>query len=257
MSEEKLLNAFEEYVRFMAEAGYELNVPVGRVRSARSTGAQAAATPRRPAADASSAARRKKTAPADRDKAMESIVSRVSGCTSCVLHESRTKTVPGQGSFNPEIMFVGEAPGADEDRQGKAFVGRAGQLLTKMIEAMGYTRDDVFIGNILKCRPPGNRKPLPGEMDTCLPYLREQIGILEPDVIIALGTTAVKGLFDVDTGITRMRGKWLTFEGIDVMPTYHPAYLLRNPAAKREAWEDLKAVLRHLGREIPGHNKQG
>lgn len=183
------------------------------------------------------------------------VAERVAGCTKCSLHKTRTQTVPGQGSANPEIMFIGEAPGADEDRQGVAFVGRAGQLLTKMIEAMGYTRDEVFIGNILKCRPPGNRNPLPEEMEICMPYLLEQIEALKPRVIVALGGTAAKGLLDTTTGITRLRGQWKRFQGIDLMPTYHPAYLLRTPGAKRDVWNDLQEVLRHLGRPIPKAKK--
>lgn len=186
---------------------------------------------------------------------LESVAKTIATCTRCSLHETRTNTVPGQGSGRPEIMFIGEAPGADEDRQGLAFVGRAGQLLTKMIEAMGFTRDEVFIGNILKCRPPGNRTPMPDEMETCLPYLKQQIALLQPRVIIALGATAVKGLLDVKTGITKLRGTWLSFEGIDLMPTYHPAYLLRNPAAKKDVWEDLKEVLHSLGRSVPENKK--
>jgi len=184
------------------------------------------------------------------------VAERIAGCTQCSLHRTRTRGVPGQGSATPEIMCIGEAPGADEDRQGLAFVGRAGQLLTKMIEAMGYTRDEVFIGNILKCRPPGNRNPLPEEMETCMPYLLEQIEILQPKVIIALGSIAAKGLLDTTMGITRLRGQWKRFQGIDLMPTYHPAYLLRNPGAKRDVWNDLQEVLRHLGRPIPEVKKR-
>lgn len=191
------------------------------------------------------------------EKELRKIAKTVASCTKCSLHETRTRTVPGQGSSNPEIVFIGEAPGADEDRAGLAFVGMAGQLLTRMIEAMGYTRDDVFIGNILKCRPPGNRTPMPGEMETCLPYLKAQIALLKPKVIVAMGATAAKGLLHTDTGITRLRGKWMSFDGIDVMPTYHPAYLLRNAAGKKDVWEDLKTVLRHLGRKIPAVRKRG
>jgi len=179
------------------------------------------------------------------------IAAAVKACRNCALHESRTQAVPGQGCARPDLVFVGEAPGADEDRQGQAFVGAAGQLLTKMIGAMGFTREEVFIGNIVKCRPPGNRTPLPHEMERCLPYLKAQLAVLRPRVIVALGATAVRGLLDVSTGITRLRGRWMLFEGIDVMPTYHPAYLLRNAAAKREVWADLKAVLKRLGREPP------
>jgi DNA polymerase len=155
-------------------------------------------------------------------------------------------------------MFVGEAPGADEDQQGEPFVGKAGQLLTRIIQTMGFTRDTVYIANILKCRPDtpgrtiGNRKPTPEEMKTCLPYLLAQIDIIQPQVMVALGATAVEGLFGRTVGITRLRGQWQTFRGIPVMPTYHPAYLLRNEALgeKRKVWEDMLQVLERLGRPI-------
>ena len=180
------------------------------------------------------------------------IAAQAAECRHCALCEGRTRSVPGQGAPQPDILFVGEGPGAEEDRQGLAFVGKAGQLLTRMIEAMGLTRDEVFIANIVKCRPPGNRDPLPDEMAACMPYLEAQIDALCPRVIIALGAIALKGLLD-DPGlsITRMRGHWLTFRGIDLMPTFHPAYLLRNPPAKADAWDDLKAVLQRLDREPP------
>ncbi len=181
---------------------------------------------------------------------LKRIAKTIAGCTKCPLHRTRTNTVPGQGNPHPEIMFIGEAPGADEDAQGLAFIGKAGQLLTKMIQAMGFERDDVFIANILKCRPPDNRPPLPEEMETCIPYLKEQIRLLKPKVIVALGATAVRGLVGLE-GITKLRGKWLTFEGIDLMPTYHPAYLLRNPPAKKEVWIDLQEALRRIGRTPP------
>jgi DNA polymerase len=189
---------------------------------------------------------------------IERIALEISKCTQCQLHSSRTKTVPGQGSPSPEIMFVGEGPGADEDKAGLAFVGRAGQLLTRMIEAMGYTREEVFIGNIVKCRPPGNRAPEPSEMIACMPYLKRQIAALQPRVIVALGATAVKGLVEMPKGmgITKLRGTWMSFEGIDLMPTFHPAYLLRNANMKKYVWEDLKTVLHHLGRPIPEVKKR-
>jgi DNA polymerase len=157
----------------------------------------------------------------------------------------------GVGDIHAELMFVGEAPGADEDEQGEPFVGRAGQLLTKIIEAMGYRRKDVYIANVLKCRPPQNRTPLPDEMNNCRPYLLEQIDAIKPKVIVALGATAVRALLDVQLGITKMRGNWYTFHNTPIMPTFHPAYLLRNPPAKREVWEDMKTVLTKLGRPIP------
>jgi uracil-DNA glycosylase len=179
------------------------------------------------------------------------IAGEISSCKKCVLHKTRTKTVPGQGNSHPEIMFIGEAPGADEDEQGLAFVGKAGQLLTRMIEAMGFVREDVFIANIAKCRPPENRQPTPEEMETCIPYLKQQIAAIRPKVIVALGAVAVKGLLQDFTGISKLRGTWMKFDGIDVMPTYHPAYLLRNPPAKKEVWADLQVVLKHLGRTPP------
>jgi DNA polymerase len=189
---------------------------------------------------------------------LELIAADIAACTKCVLHEKRTQTVPGQGSPSPEIMFIGEAPGFEEDRRGQAFIGKAGQLLTKMITAMGFTREEVFIGNVVKCRPPGNRTPMTDEIETCLPYLEAQIATLQPKVIVTLGAAALKGMLgDPKLSITRMRGKWLNFAGIDLMPTFHPAYLLRAPSAKKDAWEDLKAVLKHLGRPIPKVRKQG
>ena len=184
---------------------------------------------------------------------LAAVASEIAACTRCGLHAGRTNTVPGQGNPQPEILFVGEAPGKDEDEQGLAFVGRAGQLLTKMIEAMGFAREDVFIANINKCRPPDNRKPTREEMDTCLPFLKRQIATLKPKVIIAMGATAVEGLVPLPEGqtISKVRGQWLEFEGIPLMPTYHPAYLLRNPAMKRPVWDDLKTVLGLLGRSVP------
>lgn len=182
---------------------------------------------------------------------LPAIAEEVAQCTRCVLHKTRTKTVPGQGNPRPEIMFIGEGPGEDEDRQGLAFVGRAGKLLTKMIEAMGYTREDVFIGNIVKCRPPGNRNPAEDEMTACLPYLRRQIAALKPKVIVTLGNVPLKALLHAERGITKVRGTWMVYEGIDTIPTYHPSYLLRSPGQKKYAWEDLQAVLRKLGKPIP------
>ncbi|MFN2352450.1 MAG: uracil-DNA glycosylase family protein [Kiritimatiellia bacterium] len=184
---------------------------------------------------------------------LESIAVAVGNCRLCGLHRTRTKTVPGQGCPHPELLFVGEAPGEDEDRQGMAFVGRAGQLLTKIIEAMGLRREDVFIANILKCRPPNNRRPTPEEMDLCLSYLRSQIALLRPKIIVALGATAVAGLLrpEPDFKISHMRGKWREFDGVPLMPTYHPSYLLRNNAAKAEVWIDMQNVLKKLGRVPP------
>jgi uracil-DNA glycosylase family 4 len=195
--------------------------------------------------------RRGVTVTARMENDMAKIALEIAGCTKCSLHKTRIQTVPGQGNAKrPEIMFIGEAPGADEDEQGLAFVGRAGQLVTKMITAMGFTREEVFIANILKCRPPDNRAPTPEEMAICIPYLKRQIAEVQPKVIVALGATAVLGLLNL-TGISQLRGKWLKFEGIDLIPTYHPSYLLRNPVMKRDAWLDLQSVLKRLGRPLP------
>ena len=185
-------------------------------------------------------------------KSLEEIAAQVSKCTACPLAPSRKNTVPGEGNANaPDIMFVGEGPGADEDEQGRPFVGAAGQLLNKMIAAMGYKREEVFIANIVKCRPPGNRVPAAPEMSSCLPYLRAQIEMIKPKIIVALGKTAVEGLLNQPVAITRLRGNWKTYAGIDLMPTYHPAFLLRSPDRKGEAWADLKSVLDRLGKAVP------
>ena len=183
---------------------------------------------------------------------LEAIAGEIGVCSRCSLAATRTNVVPGVGNAaGPDVMFIGEAPGADEDAQGLPFVGRAGQLLTKMIEAMGYTRDQVFIANILKCRPPGNRTPTPQEMEVCIPFLLRQVRIVRPKTIVALGATAVKGLLRTNQGINSLRGRWHDFNGIPLMPTFHPAYLLRMPVAKRDAWADLKLVLARLGRTPP------
>ena len=167
--------------------------------------------------------------------------------------------MPGQGNPHPELVFVGEGPGEDEDAQGLAFVGRAGQLLTRMIIAMGLTREEVWIGNVVKCRPPDNRVPEPDEMAACLPFLREQLAVLKPKVIVALGATAVKGLVNTQTGITKLRGHWLNFAEIPLMPTFHPAYLIRGGGDEKarywDVWEDMCTVLKRLGRPVPERNK--
>ena len=180
-------------------------------------------------------------------------------CVKCPhLVRSRTQVVFGVGNPKAELMFIGEAPGADEDAQGEPFVGRAGQLLTKIIQAMGFRREDVYIANVLKCRPDmpsgasGNRKPTPEEMSTCLPWLEKQIDLIKPRVMVALGATAVEGLLGATTPLSKVRGRWLDFRGIPVMATYHPAYLLRNQSIseKRKVWEDMLQVLERLGKSI-------
>jgi DNA polymerase len=177
------------------------------------------------------------------------IAEEVRGCTRCGLHEQRNQTVFARGNPFAELCFVGEGPGADEDRLGEPFVGAAGQLLDRMIAAMGYHRDEVYICNVVKCRPPNNRKPEPVEMASCMPYLTQQLALVQPKVIVALGATAMQGMMGTTEGITRMRGKWKLYKGsIPVMPTFHPAYLLRQPAAKRDVWSDLQQVMKHLGK---------
>jgi DNA polymerase len=197
--------------------------------------------------------------PADKSGALAGLRERVLACIQCPhLVRSRKNVVFGVGNPAASLMFVGEAPGADEDARGEPFVGAAGQLLTKIIIAMGFTREEVYIANVLKCRPDtpgqtsGNRKPTADEMRTCLPYLLEQIRIIQPKVIVALGATAMEGLFGKAVAISRLRGHWQSFGGTPVMPTYHPSYLLRNQArtVKREVWEDMLQVLERLGASI-------
>jgi uracil-DNA glycosylase family 4 len=184
---------------------------------------------------------------------------RVAACTKCAhLACSRTQTVFGVGNPDADLMFIGEAPGADEDQQGEPFVGRAGQLLTRILKAMNFAREDVYIANILKCRPDmpagsfGNRPPTPTEMQTCRPYLVEQIDIIQPSVLVALGAVAVEGLLGTRTTMRELRGRWHTYNSIPLMITYHPAYLLRNqaPSEKRKVWEDMLQVLERLERPI-------
>ncbi|MEW6161112.1 MAG: uracil-DNA glycosylase, partial [Verrucomicrobiota bacterium] len=196
--------------------------------------------------------------------AMAELRERALVCQKCPhLARSRKNVVFGVGDIHAELMFVGEAPGADEDEQGEPFVGKAGQLLTRIIQTMGFSRDTVYIANVLKCRPDtpgqafGNRKPTPEEMKTCLPYLLAQIDLIQPKVMVALGSTAMEGLFGKPVYITKIRGQWHSFRGIPVMPTYHPSYLLRNQAltTKREVWEDMLQVLERLGKPISERQK--
>lgn len=171
------------------------------------------------------------------------------GCPRCKLSKTRTNIVFGQGNPRAELMFVGEAPGRDEDEQGLAFVGRAGQLLTKIIEAMGRKREDVYIANCLKCRPPNNRNPEPDEVASCRPFLEEQIRLISPRAIVTLGTFAAQALLETDEPIGRMRGHWRSAHGTRVMPTFHPAFLLRSPERKKDVWEDMKLVRDYLAQK--------
>jgi uracil-DNA glycosylase family 4 len=200
-----------------------------------------------------------RTGAPDKAALLAPIQARVAICVKCPhLAASRTQTVFGVGNPDAELMFIGEAPGADEDARGEPFVGRAGQLLTKIIQAMGFSRAEVYIANVLKCRPDmprgssGNRPPTPVEMQTCLPYLAEQIAIIQPKVLVALGATAVEGLLGTRSTMREMRGKWHSHQETPLMITYHPSYLLRNqaPSEKRKVWEDMLLVLERLERPI-------
>ena len=182
---------------------------------------------------------------------LESLAQYVSLCHACPLWNGRTNAVFGEGNPKAELMFIGEGPGRDEDLQGRPFVGRAGMLLDKMIAAMGFRRDQVYIANVVKCRPPQNRTPMPDEAATCGCYLRWQIYLIRPKVIVLLGATAAHYLLNETQGIMRLRGNWLDYQGIPVMPTFHPAFLLRQEAAKREAWHDLQQVMQRL-QELKG-----
>ena len=176
-------------------------------------------------------------------EALAAIRADIGDCTRCKLHTlGRTQIVFGVGNTEADLMFVGEAPGADEDEQGIPFIGRAGQLLTKIIEAIGLTREDVYIANVIKCRPPQNRNPEPDEVASCEPFLFQQIDVIKPKVIVALGKFAAQTLLRTETPISRLRGQVFDYRGTRLVPTFHPAYLLRNPSSKREVWEDMKLV---------------
>jgi DNA polymerase len=223
--------------------GEDLPVQVPRRRPIEAAPAPAAEPPRIAPAGAA----------ADPAAALAQLRAEIGDCRRCKLCERRTQVVFGEGSARPRVMFVGEAPGEEEDRQGRPFVGKAGQLLTKIIEnAMGFARADVYIANVNKCRPPGNREPEPDEVAACLPFLRRQIEILRPEVLVTLGKVATWNLLGATQSMSRLRGRVVSWNGIPVMPTWHPAYLLRNPAAKSETWADIRAVNRLLGLpEVP------
>jgi len=182
---------------------------------------------------------------------LERICGDLAGCTRCKLHHRRTNIVFGVGNPHAELVFVGEGPGHDEDVQGVPFVGRAGQLLNQMIQAMGLSRDQVYIANVVKCRPPENRTPEKDEIATCLPFLFRQLTEINPKVVVCLGSVAAQALLNTNKGISHFRGQWFDFRGAKLMATYHPAYLLRNPHAKPEVWADLKKVMALLGLTPP------
>ncbi|MDP9269035.1 MAG: uracil-DNA glycosylase [Acidobacteriota bacterium] len=187
----------------------------------------------------------------DVEAELRAIREDIGDCTRCALHKGRKNIVFGVGNAHAELMFVGEGPGADEDAKGEPFVGRAGQLLNKMIEAMGVTREQVYIANVVKCRPPENRAPERDEMETCSPFLYRQIAAIHPKVIVALGATAAKALLNVNEPMSALRGRWHDFRGTKLIATYHPAYLLRDPRQKKETWKDLQLAMKELGLPLP------
>jgi uracil-DNA glycosylase family 4 len=205
----------------------------------------------RPAAEPQGTADHFSSAGLGETRTLDELVAHIGDCRRCKLAPHRTHLVFGVGNPRARLMFVGEAPGRDEDLQGEPFVGKAGQLLTRMIEAMGFRREEVYIANVVKCRPPGNRDPEGDEIAACEPFLKAQIAAVRPKVLVALGRFAVQTLLRDSTPISRQRGRWRTYEGVKLMPTFHPAYLLRNPPEKKKAWEDLQQVMREFGRTSP------
>jgi len=189
-------------------------------------------------------------------RSLEELEQFIGDCDRCKLSTGRKHIVFGEGSPHARLVFVGEAPGMDEDLSGKPFVGQAGKLLTDIINAMDLTRDEVYICNIVKCHPPRNRDPEAGEIETCFPFLKAQISLIQPEVICTLGRISAQSLVNKDLKITRDRGKWRSFMDIPLMPTYHPAYLLRYPQAKREVWEDVQEIMQHLGLKDPREAKR-
>jgi uracil-DNA glycosylase len=260
----ELLDATVEHLQQLAGTGVRFVAVSSKTwaaintKSARTPGIQIASAP--PSSAIQQPARTSAAAnPTTKEIAFAEVRRRALACVNCPhLASTRKNVVFGVGTVDAELMFVGEAPGADEDAQGEPFVGKAGQLLTRILQTMGLSRDSVFIANILKCRPDtpgqsaGNRKPTGDEMATCIPYLQEQIDLIRPKVLVALGATAVEGLIGKTLGITKLRGTWQTYRGIPLMPTYHPAYLLRNQALteKRKVWEDMLQVMGRLGMPI-------
>jgi uracil-DNA glycosylase family 4 len=226
------------HLRWLRDAG-EKSLPIVPVSTSPTPSAGAVVADRMP------------TASAQQGPLLAQLRAEIGDCQRCKLHTGRTHLVFGVGNPHAELLFVGEGPGADEDLKGEPFVGRAGQLLDRMIVAMGLSRPEVYICNIVKCRPPGNRNPEPDEIETCSPFLAKQITAVDPRIIVALGKVAAQTLLKDASPITRLRGHWREAFGKPLMPTFHPAYLLRSPGEKTKAWEDLKAVVKALGRELP------
>jgi uracil-DNA glycosylase family 4 len=243
-----LTAAFRTHLELRGRWG-AVGVPRGNSRPARAVPvAPAAATPAAMAAVATAAAPAAPVRSPSLGLSLAAVREELGDCTRCKLSAGRKNIVFGVGNPSADLVFVGEGPGADEDARGEPFVGAAGQLLDKMIAAMGYARSDVYICNVIKCRPPYNRNPEPDEVAACEPFLKGQLGAIKPRMIVALGKFAAQSICREQTPISRLRGNFRTYEGIQVMPTYHPAFLLRTPEAKRQAWSDLQAVLAALAR---------
>lgn len=240
-----------DHLRYWRQAGVSRLAVPDAAPPPKGPEAPASQVPAGPSPQAAAEAPSPPPSPAGADdpaSTLKMLEDQLQGCTRCALAAGRTRIVFGVGNPDADVMFVGEAPGRDEDLKGVPFVGRAGQLLTDIIErGMGVPRASVYICNTVKCRPPDNRNPLPTELAACEPFLVAQIRAVRPRVIVALGKFAAQALCRSETPISRLRGEWHTYEGIDVMPTYHPAFLLRNPAAKREVWADIQAVMAKVG----------
>jgi len=252
MSNARDLAAHLRYLTDLGVDGVSAD-PAWRVRTAPMRGlspaARAHGEPEAPVVPATAVAAEAREAPTGIIRLTE-IRTDLGDCRRCKLHTGRTNIVFGVGNPDARLMFVGEGPGADEDEQGEPFVGRAGQLLTQIVKAMGLAREDVYIANVVKCRPPGNRNPEPDEIEACSPFLQAQIASIRPTVIVALGKFAAQTLLQTETPISRLRGQFHDLGGVAVMPTFHPSYLLRNPAAKREVWEDMKLVMKRLDEPV-------
>jgi uracil-DNA glycosylase family 4 len=253
MADERLF----EQIRLRAGYLKDQGLGYAQARARKSSGGQGAGPSSGPSVSAATAKGRVslEASSGDPGAALDAVKETIGDCRRCRLCEGRNRIVFGVGNPRARIIFVGEGPGADEDRQGIPFVGRAGQLLTDIItKGMGLSRDDVYIANVVKCRPPQNREPQPDEVETCLPFLEAQIEAIKPEVIVGLGKSAVQALLSTPVQITKCRGQWTNFRGIDLMPTFHPSYLLRNRSAKRDVWQDIQQVLARLGMVPPGRS---
>jgi uracil-DNA glycosylase len=242
-----------EHLRYYADLGVEGFSRDRAWRARASAAARAAAVTPDPGAEPAPPSRAPHVTPLARSRveALATVRTDLGECTRCKLHKGRIKLVFGTGNAEARLMFVGEGPGAEEDEQGVPFVGRAGQLLTQIIKAMGLEREDVYIANVVKCRPPGNRNPEPDEIEQCEPFLMRQMDVIKPAVVVALGKFAAQTLLRTTEPISKIRGRFHQVGDTRVMPTFHPSYLLRNPAAKREVWEDMKAVMGVLREDEP------